>query len=173
MKRTFLTGIMIGLLAAITGCEEVAAGRVEVGQPAPEYGAVTLAGDSIHLAQLRGQVVLLNVWATWCPPCREEMPDLQELYDRHSHRGLEVVGVSVDARNEREGVRRFVDDFNLSFSIWHDPDDIVGGRFRVIGVPSTFLIGRDGVLLWRHVGPVTADDPTLNAALEEALAAEV
>jgi cytochrome c biogenesis protein CcmG, thiol:disulfide interchange protein DsbE len=164
--------LTLALLAGATGCGDVAIGRVEIGQPAPVYGARTLACDSVHLADLRGQVVLLNVWATWCPPCREEMPDLQEIYERHSARGLEIVGVSVDARNEREAVRRFVEEYQLTFTIWHDPDDAVGGRFRVIGVPSTFLIGRDGVLLWRHVGPVTADDPALNRMLEDALAAE-
>jgi len=167
--RKAVFGLLLSLTIPLVGCDEVSGNRVEIGQPAPGYSALNLAGDSVHLADLRGQVILLNVWATWCAPCREEMPDLQELSDRHIDRGLRVIGVSVDSHNERENVRRFAEDFAIRFAIWHDPDDLVGGRFRVIGVPSTFLIGRDGTLLWRHMGPITADDPGLHAVLREAL----
>jgi cytochrome c biogenesis protein CcmG, thiol:disulfide interchange protein DsbE len=169
MRRKWLLAAG-GLAALLAGCDEIAGERVELGRPAPGYAATTLAGDSVGLHELRGQVVLLNVWATWCAPCREEIPDLQELYVRHADRGFEVVGVSVDGRNERENIRRFAESFNVSYTIWHDPDDAIGNRFRTIGVPTTFLIDRQGVLVWRHMGPVTADDASLNEALERALA---
>jgi peroxiredoxin len=169
MKRLLLLTIA-GCAMILPACAEVESGRVEVGRPAPDYSAMNLEGDSVHLAALAGNVVLLNVWATWCLPCREEMPALQELYERHSAEGFDVVGVSVDGRGDRPAIRRFVEDYELTFTIWHDPDDVVMNRFRVIGVPATYLIDRDGVLRWRHMGPVTADDPTLLAALEEALA---
>jgi peroxiredoxin len=169
MRKSFLIGGLCLVLSAL-GCEDVAVDRIEVGREVPSYGAVTLAGDSVHLGQYVGQVVLLNVWATWCLPCREEMPALQELYERHMSEGFEVVAVSVDGPREGPAIRRFVADYGLTFPIWHDPNDGVMSKFRVVGVPATYLIDRSGVLRWRHMGPITADDPTLLGVLREALA---
>lgn len=143
---------------------------VEVGRPVPEYAAASLASpDSVSLRDLRGKVVLLNVWATWCHPCREEIPALQRLHERFGARGLEVVGVSVDAAGEEEAIRAFAQDFGMTYPVWLDPGDRVSSTFRLIGVPSTFLIDRDGTLLWKHLGPVDAEDPALTRTLEEAL----
>jgi cytochrome c biogenesis protein CcmG, thiol:disulfide interchange protein DsbE len=141
----------------------------EIGKPAPEYHAISLAGDSVSLAASTGRVVLLNVWATWCHPCRDEIPVLQTLYERNASRGLELIGVSVDARGEEDTIREFADDFKMTYPIWLDPDERVQSTFLSIGVPVTFLIDREGVLRWRHVGPVRANDSTLARELERAL----
>ncbi|HEX2167144.1 MAG TPA: TlpA disulfide reductase family protein [Longimicrobiales bacterium] len=125
---------------------------LEAGDPAPEYGAPTLAGDSLHLSSLQGRPVLLNVWATWCPPCREEMPALQKLHEQFGPRGLRVIGVSVDSRGAESTVRRFVEEGGYTFTILHDADDAVSGRFRTMGVPETFLIDSDGVVVRRWIG---------------------
>jgi peroxiredoxin len=160
---------LAGLLL-LAGCGGEGIPRVvEVGEPVPEYRAQALGADSVSLADLQGKVVLLNVWATWCPPCREEIPALQELYERHSARGLEVVGVSIDAPGEEAAVRDFMRGQGVTYPVWLDSSDRVSSTFRLTGVPSTFLIGRDGTLLWKHLGPITAEDPGLTAALEEAL----
>jgi peroxiredoxin len=169
MGKTILTVVLFGM-GVLTACDSVENARVEVGRAAPEYSAMTLEGDSVRLSELRGQVVLLNVWATWCLPCREEIPALQELYERHGQRGFDVVGVSVDGRGERQNIRRFADDYNVTYTIWHDPDDIFGTRFRTIGIPVTFLLDREGTIVWRHMGPLEADDTSLNEVLEQALA---
>ena len=158
------------LLAACTSKDDVAARPPEVGQPAPRYSAVTLTGDSVSLEQLRGRAVLLNVWATWCHPCREEIPVLQALHARYASQGLELVGVSVDARGEEATIREFAADFGMTYSLWLDPDERVQSTFLAIGVPATFLIDRQGVLRWRHVGPVRANDTTLVREVERALA---
>lgn len=158
-------------LAACAGDDNVRARPLEIGQTAPDYSAVSLTGDSVSLAQLRGRVVLLNVWATWCHPCREEIPVLQALHARYASRGLELVGVSVDARGEEATIREFATDFRMTYPLWLDPDERVQSTFLAIGVPATFLIDRDGVLRWRHVGPVRAEDTTLVSELEGALAA--
>lgn len=162
---------LVGTLAA-AGCEEArkASGNAAVGDPAPQYAAVSLAGDSVSLAGLRGKVVLLNVWATWCVPCRTEIPALQQIHERHAAQGLELVGVSVDAPGEGEEVRSFVREFGVTYPIWLDPEERVTSTFRLIGVPGTFLIDRKGTLLWKHMGPVEADDPALTRALTKALA---
>lgn len=144
----------------------------EIGKPVPDYRAVTLTGDSVSLADARGRVVLLNVWATWCHPCREEIPILQAFHERYAARGLALVGVSVDARGQEGTIREFASDFGMTYSLWLDPDERVQSTFLAIGVPATFLIDRAGVLRWRHVGPVRADDPTLVRELEHALASD-
>ena len=142
-----------------------------VGKPAPAYSAVTIDGDSVSLAAHRGKVVLLNIWATWCHPCREELPVLQRLYERNAARGLEIVGVSVDSRGEERKVRDFARSFGLTYPVWHDPHERVSAIFLAPGVPATYLIDREGVLRWRHVGPVRENDPALRQALEQALEA--
>jgi cytochrome c biogenesis protein CcmG, thiol:disulfide interchange protein DsbE len=155
-------------LLLLAGCDEIRGGGA-VGDPAPEYAAVSLAGEPVSLQELRGNVVLMNVWATWCPPCRAEMPELQTLHERHADEGLVLVGVSIDARGERAQVQQFLRDHGITFPIWLDPDERVTSTFRTIGVPSTFLIDREGQVVWRHVGPITADDAALNERLREAL----
>lgn len=157
-------------LALLAGCGAEGPPRPPaVGDQVPAYGALTLASDSATLEDLRGKVVLLNVWATWCPPCREEIPVLQALHEEHSGEGLHVVGVSVDAAGEGDAVRRFAENFGVTFDIWLDPQERVSSSFRVTGVPTTLLIGRDGRLLWRHLGPVQADDRAMLAEIESAL----
>lgn len=143
---------------------------VAVGAPVSPYAAVTLDGDSVALAGRRGAVVLLNIWATWCHPCREEIPVLQALHDSLSARGLEVIGVSVDAAGEAGTIRDFAAEFRMTYPIWLDPDERISTLFLAPGVPASYLIGRDGTLRWRRVGPVKAGDAALAAALERALA---
>lgn len=164
------TAILALILILAGGCEAGTIARApEVGATAPLYSAITLAGDSIALADLEGEVVLLNVWATWCIPCREEIPALQRLHEEYAARGLRIVGVSVDARGEEQTVKDFADSFGVTYDLWLDPSEEVISTFRVIGVPNTYLIDREGRVLWKHIGPVLDDDPGLLAGLESAL----
>jgi peroxiredoxin len=144
-------------------------GRVEIGRAVPDYAAVTLAGDSASLAAQRDKVVILNIWATWCHPCRTEIPELISLYEKYKSRGLTVIGVSIDAEGSDEVIRSFMDEFKMTFPVWHDPGERVMTQFLAIGVPSTFLIDKSGVLRWRKLGPVPAKDSTLAAAIEKAI----
>ena len=146
-------------------------GKVEVGAPAPGYRTVSLAGDSVSLAAQRGNVVLLNIWATWCHPCRTEIPELQAIHAKYQARGLALIGVSVDADGSDDAIRAFMTDFRMTYPIWRDPDERVSTQFLVIGVPATFLIDRAGVLRWRKTGPIQPRDSSLSAAIESALGA--
>lgn len=161
--------LMLAVLLACTRDDDGHIRRPEIGQPAPAYRTISLTGDSVSLDQVRGRVVLLNVWATWCHPCREEIPILQALHERYAPQGLDLVGVSVDARGEEATVREFARDFEMTYPLWLDPDERVQSTFLAIGVPATFLIDRRGVLRWRHIGPVRGNDSTLVRALEHAL----
>jgi cytochrome c biogenesis protein CcmG, thiol:disulfide interchange protein DsbE len=142
---------------------------VEIGRPVPSYRSASITGDSVSLADQRGKVVLLNVWATWCHPCREEIPELRAVHQRFGARGLELIGVSVDASGNEDGIRQFMKEFDMSYPVWHDPDERISTQFLVIGVPATFLIDRDGVLRWRKTGPVQPGDTSLTNAIERAL----
>jgi thiol-disulfide isomerase/thioredoxin len=153
------------------GCGREPVPRVEIGQPAPRYAATTLAGDSTSVASLAGKVVLLNVWATWCHPCRDEIPYLQSLHEKYRNDGLEIIGVSVDARGQEDAIREFVNEFRMTYPIWRDPDERVQSIFLALGVPASYLIDRTGVLRWRRIGTIRETDTTLTRALADALAA--
>lgn len=157
------------LTLAACASSDAPATNIAVGASAPAYGTQSLAGDSVSLASLKGKVVLLNVWATWCHPCRDEIPQLEALHQQYQARGLEVIGVSVDNGGMEAGIREFTRDFKMTYPIWLDPDERVSARFLTIGVPETFLIDRAGVIRWRKIGPIQHGDTTLTAALERAL----
>ena len=144
-------------------------GRVEVGLPAPAYVTVSLEGDSVSLAKQQGKVVLLNIWATWCHPCRDEIPELRAIHERYRDRGLELIGVSVDTDGTDETIRTFMKDFRMTFPIWRDPDERISTQFLAVGVPATFLIDKAGILRWRKTGPIAPNDTSLTGAIERAL----
>jgi cytochrome c-type biogenesis protein len=121
------------------------------------------------LSSLQGEVVLLNLWATWCAPCRKETPFLQELFEEHQEDGLHLVGVSLDTGAAKEQVERFVEDYGVTYTILHDPENRAMELYRVLGLPATFLIDRDGVLRWMRYGPVGETDQEFLSKLEDAL----
>ena len=159
--------MMLGAL----GCANAdAGGHAEVGKPMPGYAAVSLQGDSVSLDGMRGKVVLLNVWATWCHPCRDEIPELVELQTKYGARGFDVVGVSIDADGAEPLIGAFISEFGMNYPIWLDPEDRISTRFLLVGVPTTFLLDKQGVLRWRKTGPVQPGDTTLTSLIEKALA---
>ena len=163
MKRSLLCAALL-----LVSCSEPRPfGRV--GEVAPAYAARTIAGDSMRLSDLHGKAVLLNVWATWCIPCRKELPELQALHTRYSPQGLQVVGVSVDEGNDDNAVRDFAKEFGITYTIARDPATLIYNRFAIPGVPATFLIDRNGKVAWRTLGPFTAADTALQTALKKVL----
>jgi cytochrome c-type biogenesis protein len=144
--------------------------EVAVGKPVPMYGAPAMAGGIDSLAKHRGEVVLLNVWATWCIPCQKELPDLEKLHQRYKGEGLTIIGASIDAAADAGQVKGFATDHGVTYPLWLDADDKVTGIFYAVGVPATYLIGRDGVLRWRALGPIRPEDPKFHEALKAALA---
>ncbi|HSH45069.1 MAG TPA: TlpA disulfide reductase family protein, partial [Longimicrobiales bacterium] len=122
--------------------------------PLPDITFRNREGHRFRIADFRGQVVLLNIWATWCAPCREEMPDLQTLADRYEADGLQVVGVSIDQAGARAQVRRFVDRHDIGFAILHDPEGRVSRVFGTVGVPETILIDERGRIHARWTGRI-------------------
>jgi peroxiredoxin len=117
---------------------------------APDFRLRAPDGQAVTLSALRGKVVLVNFWATWCRECRTEMPALEHLHQRFARRGLAVLGVNV--REDARAVRGVARDLKLTFPLVRDPDGAVTGRYGVIGLPTTFLVGRDGRAVALAVG---------------------
>lgn len=140
-----------------------------MGEVAPPYPAVTLEGDTVRLEAFRGRTVLLNLWATWCAPCREETPFLQSLYEENRDRGLEIVGISLDSRDQKEAVADFVEEYGVTYSILWDPAMRGMERYQVLGLPATFLLDAEGVIRWMRYGPVDETDDNFLMALEALL----
>ncbi len=143
-----------------------------VGSRAPGFTAATL--DSVprtkSLADYSGAVVLLNLWATWCAPCRVEMPSIQNLHDAYATMGLKVVAVSVDAGGTEEQIRAFADSLGLTFEILHDSTGGIQRAYLTTGVPETVVIGRDGIIRKRVRGAIHWDSPANRALVEQLLA---
>jgi len=139
------------------------------GNPAPSWEGEALDGSTVSLEGLKGEVVILNVWATWCAPCIREMPGLDELYRTYRDQGLRVLGASVDRSSARRDVLAFADDLDLSFTILLDPDQRVMNRFRTLGVPETFLIDREGIIAHRWIGEFDPMDPEVLERVEALL----
>ncbi len=133
----------------------------------PSYDATTLDGRPYELTSEK--VVLLNIWATWCGPCRVEIPELQVLHDEFGSRGFEVVGVSIDDPGANQIVREFVREQQMTYPVVLDPQGRIADLFQTTVIPTSALIDREGTILWVHRGIVRAADPALNAALEKAL----
>jgi cytochrome c biogenesis protein CcmG, thiol:disulfide interchange protein DsbE len=128
---------------------------VTVGSKAPPIVGVTLDGKKTPkaLADYSGKVVLLNVWATWCEPCRVEMPSIERLHRELGPQGLAVVAISVDDPGAEQRIRDYVKDLGLTFEILHDPQQGTTRNYQITGYPETFIIARDGTIRRKMIGP--------------------
>jgi thiol-disulfide isomerase/thioredoxin len=142
----------------------------QVGRPLADFTLSTLQGQPIHLAALRGKVVFINVWATWCPPCIEEMPVIQQLHERLQPRGLEVLAVSLDALGTQV-VEPFVQSRRLTFPIVLDPKSSLQRLYRTTGVPESFIVDKKGLLVEKIIGPRDWVNSQMLALFERLLAA--
>lgn len=161
--------LAFGPILVFGACAGDGSGPPTVGEPAREYTAATLAGEQVSLESFRGDVVLLNLWATWCTPCRMETPYLQSVFEEYRDDGFEIVGISMDTADAADDVAMFVDEYEVTYTILHDPQMRGMERYNVLGLPATFLIDRDGILRWMRYGPIPEDDPDFLAALEDVL----
>jgi peroxiredoxin len=119
--------------------------------PAPGFTLQSRDGGQVSLASQQGNVVMINFWATWCVPCRQEMPHLQALYDRYSSLGFELLAVNVE-KNNAEGARKWLEETPVTFPVLFDPNNEVTKLYKVQTMPTTVLIGRDGTMRFIHHG---------------------
>ena len=144
---------MIVAVAVGAGCSVEDFRPLEAGDAAPPFTALTLEGAETGSADLLGAPYLLNIWATWCAPCREEMPELQELHDAYADRGFRVVAVSVDNRSATDQIVAFLEEHGISFPVWHDPTWAIQDAYFLLGLPGSFLIDAEGEIVRKWPGP--------------------
>jgi cytochrome c biogenesis protein CcmG, thiol:disulfide interchange protein DsbE len=128
----------------------------QVGARAPELDLADLDGNPVRLADLRGHPVMVNFWASWCTPCVDEFPLLQEAEAMHGADGLVLVGVVY--RDNADAARAFMQRMGATWTTALDPDDVAAGRYGIIGPPETFFIDRDGIIAGRQIGQLLRSD---------------
>jgi peroxiredoxin len=138
----------------------------QVGQPAPDFTLTSLEGEAVSLSDYRGQVVLINTWATWCPPCRAEMPAINTFYEAHQNKGFTVL--AVNNQEDTQTINDFVEASGFGFPVLLDPEAEMMELYQVRGLPTTFIIGRDGTI--QHVQAGTITDRQLESIILPLLA---
>lgn len=133
--------------------QEYSAIPVAVDFPAPDVALTDLTGKAVALSDFRGKVILYNAWATWCPPCKQEMPTLQAYYEEHKEQGFVIVAIA-DGQSLEE-VRAFAQDYRLTFPVWPDPEFLATKTFRINSLPTSFVIDREGTVRLTWTGAVS------------------
>ncbi len=141
--------------------------KVEVGSPAPDFVLKGLDGTEYRLSDLRGKVVFVNLWATWCPPCRQELPTMVRFYQEYRERGVEILAVSED--RDVGAVRRAVLRYGIPFPVLMDENQKVYRLYRATGVPETHLIDPSGILRQSVIGAFDWTSPEVRRAVEAML----
>ena len=163
-----VTLLMLVVLVFVVWGTQGLFSAVAPGEEAPNFQVRDLSGNAVELEDNRGKVVMVNIWATWCAPCIEEMPSMERLYRELHSTGLEIMAVSVDAeigqvdrsRNQVGGdIRAFGDSLGLTFPLFHDSSGSIEDLYKTTGVPETFVIGRDGVIYKKVAGATDWDAP--------------
>jgi thiol-disulfide isomerase/thioredoxin len=128
------------------------------GAPAPDFTLKTLDGSQLSLSQFRGQPVLINIWASWCPPCRLEMPELVRAYEAHQSEGFIILAIDLTFQDAIPDVEAFVDEFNMTFPVLLDETgEVTMGLYRLRGLPTSVFVGRDGRIKRVHIGAMTGE----------------
>ena len=139
-----------------------------VGQPLADFTLPDMDGNPVQLAALQGKVVFINVWTTWCPPCIEEMPTIQRLYEQLHPKGLEILAINMDALG-RQTVEPFLDKRRLTFPVLLDPESQTERLYGTAGVPESFIVDKAGLLVEKIVGPRDWAHPEIIALFERLL----
>lgn len=165
MKRTLLTtarALAVCLLGLMIATSAWALSKAE---PAPDFTLKSNGGDNVKLSELRGQVVMINFWASWCGPCRQEMPLLDEIHQRYSGLGFTVLGVNVE--EDQSAARDLLEDVPVSFPILFDSRNEVSEAYEVDAMPSTVVVDRDGIVRYIHKGYVPGDENKYQEVVRE------
>lgn len=163
--RRIILVIMLALVLVsglvIAGCSSSApAEGIKVGKPAPDFQLQSLDGQAVSLSDFRGKGVLLNFWASWCGPCRYEMPFLQRVYEEWSDQGLVILSVNIGESQPK--VKEFMESFNLSFLTLLDTSEEVALKYNIRAIPSTFFIDKDGIIQDLKVGAFSSEAQLVN-----------
>ncbi len=155
-SRLVIVLAAVAILALAFGVVWMQSSKYEpltVGKPAPDFSLPDLNDKTVRLSDYRGKVVFLNFWATWCKPCREEMPSMEVLYKSFERDGLVVLAVSIDRVTTKKDIPPFVNSMNLTFPVLVDSWGQTDKRYKLMGVPETYIIDQNGILREKVIGP--------------------
>ncbi|OPX00430.1 MULTISPECIES: peroxiredoxin family protein [Geobacillus] len=131
---------------------------IEVGNRAPDFALRALNGEEVRLSDFRGKRVIVNMWATWCPPCRAEMPDMQKFYERYKDEGVEIVAVNLtQSERQPEHVGRFIQEYGITFTVLLDEKGEVYRQYQAQAIPTSYLIDSKGIIRKKMIGPMSYD----------------
>lgn len=149
---------VVSTVAAVESSAQDIEFGIEVGQQPPAFTLMSLDGDEVSLADYRGQPVLINFWASWCPPCRLEMPDLVAAYEAHQDEGFVILAIDLTFQDSIEDVEMFVEEFDMTFPILLDEDGTVTNeQYRILGLPMSVFVNREGIITRLHIGAMTGE----------------
>jgi peroxiredoxin len=143
-------GLTVSLLLGLSACEARQSTHLSPSSPAPAFALTDIRGGKLDLAAYRGKVVLLDFWATWCAPCRTEIPHFISLQDRYGSQGLQVIGISMD--DSDKPVKEFYAEHKMNYPVAVGDDKLADAYGGVLGLPVAFLIDRQGRIVSKHVG---------------------
>lgn len=136
--------------------EDLQKSGLQIGESAPDFTLTNLQGESMSLSDYRGNKVILNFWASWCGPCRSEMPDMQKFYEAKQDENIEILAVNLTHfERQREHVEKFVEEFGITFPIPLDEENQQYETYEVLTIPTTFFIDEKGIIQQKHVGPMS------------------
>ncbi|HUV43418.1 MAG TPA: TlpA disulfide reductase family protein [Dehalococcoidales bacterium] len=153
MAILLLAILTLGLQACGSESGPASSGMAELDKPAPDFTLKDLDGNTVRLSDLRGKVVFLNFWATWCPPCRAEMPDIEKVHRKYRDRDVVVLGI--DLRESVSTVRAFIGEGGYTWTFLLDTTGKVGSMYQVRGIPASYFIDRKGVIRAVAIGAMT------------------
>src|SRR5690606_383679 len=159
---------MLKHLFSLAACAVVASATAgELSGPAPDFSLKAKSGETVALSDLKGEVVMINFWATWCGPCRKEMPHLEALHQRYKNLGFTLLGINVE--DDTRGVEKFLKETPVSFPVLLDPANEVSGLYRVVAMPTTVIIDRNGQMRYIHHGYQSGYEHQYQAQIRELL----
>lgn len=166
MKKWVISFVLLAMIGwavvdVITANKESEAVNIglEIGNIAPDFELQTLDGETVKLSDYRGEPVMLNFWATWCPPCRAEMPDMQRFYQ---DTGMNILAINLTkTETNLEDINQYVEEYGLSFTIPLDQENLVGDRYQIRPIPTTYMIDSAGIIQFYVFGPLNYEQMML------------
>lgn len=145
LRKLLKNSLLISALLMVTNVN-----ALEIGKPAPDFTLKSMKGTNLNLTEQRGNIIVINFWASWCGPCRKEMPILQSFYEKYEDLGVSVWGINVEQENQAG--RDFLADLNLTFPILFDATNTISATYQVEAMPTTVIIDRDGLVRYVYQG---------------------